>query len=156
GRRAYDGETVSDMVAKILEREPEWSALPATLPPRLVALLKRCLTKDAKQRQRDIGDVRLELEAIAAGEGGASTTSPIARRGAPTWVLALAALALVGAGALAGARLWSRAGDGEARSLTMLAPPGVGIAVDPTDVAVSPDGRSVTFVGSDSLSGQRL
>ncbi|MFN8589802.1 MAG: serine/threonine-protein kinase, partial [Candidatus Eisenbacteria bacterium] len=67
GRRAYDGETVSDMVARILERDPEWSALPAGTPPRLVALLRRCLTKDAKLRQRDIGDVKLELDAIAAG-----------------------------------------------------------------------------------------
>ena len=65
GRRAYDGETVSDMVARILEREPDWGALPGTPPARLVALLKRCLTKDARQRQRDIGDVRLELDAIA-------------------------------------------------------------------------------------------
>src|SRR5262249_14383379 len=50
GRRAYEGETVSDMVARILEREPDWSALPKTTPPRLVALLKRCLIKDARQR----------------------------------------------------------------------------------------------------------
>src|SRR5512146_16367 len=45
GRRVYDGETVSDMVARILEREPDWSALPASVPPRLVARLKRCRVK---------------------------------------------------------------------------------------------------------------
>ena len=59
GKRVYDGETVSDMVARILEREPDWSALPANTPPKLLALLKRCLTKDAKLRLRDMGEARL-------------------------------------------------------------------------------------------------
>jgi TolB-like protein len=67
GRPAFDGATVSDRIAKILEREPEWSLLPSLTPPRAREILRRCLRKDAGERPRDIRDVRLELEAIAAG-----------------------------------------------------------------------------------------
>src|SRR6516164_883842 len=50
GRKAFAGETVSDIVARILQAEPEWNALPAATPERLRALLARCLEKDAKRR----------------------------------------------------------------------------------------------------------
>ncbi len=64
GRVTFAGDTVSDSIAKILEREPEWSALPATTPASIRRLLLRCLAKDPKKRLRDIGDVRIELDAI--------------------------------------------------------------------------------------------
>ena len=60
---AFRGDTASDTIAKILEREPDWSLLPVPTPVFIRRLL-RCLTKDPKQRQRDIGDVRIELSAI--------------------------------------------------------------------------------------------
>ena len=69
GRRAFDGETVSDLVARILEREPDWSALPAATPAALSALLVRCLAKDVKQRLQAIGEARIALE---RGPGAAS------------------------------------------------------------------------------------
>ena len=69
GRPAFDGETTSDLIARILEREPDWGALPTATPPRLRELLRRCLRKDADARPRDIRDVRLELAEIAAGGG---------------------------------------------------------------------------------------
>ena len=64
GRLAFPGDTVSDTIAKILEREPDWSALPAATPAPIRRLLLRCLAKDPKQRLRDIGDVRIEIDAI--------------------------------------------------------------------------------------------
>ena len=64
GRLAFPGATVSDTIAKILEREPDWSALPAATPAPVRRLLLRCLTKDLRQRMRDIGDVRIEIGAI--------------------------------------------------------------------------------------------
>ena len=63
-RRRFAGDTVSDSIAKILEREPDWSALPAATPASIRRLLLRCLAKDPKQRLRDIGDVRIEIDAI--------------------------------------------------------------------------------------------
>jgi serine/threonine protein kinase len=69
GRRAFDGDTATDVLAKILERDPDWDALPPRTPPRVRELLERCLEKDLKHRARDSGDVRIELErALAARE----------------------------------------------------------------------------------------
>jgi Tol biopolymer transport system component len=67
GRQAFGGETVTDCLARILEREPDWSSLPKQAPPRLAALLRRCLRKDPALRLRDIGDARLELDEILSG-----------------------------------------------------------------------------------------
>jgi DNA-directed RNA polymerase specialized sigma24 family protein len=69
GRRAFDGEAVTDVLAKILERDPDWDALPTRTPPRVRELLERCLEKDLNQRERDSGDVRIELQrALSARE----------------------------------------------------------------------------------------
>jgi len=67
GRRAFAGESVSDAIASILLREPDWSALPADTPPAIRELLQRCLQKDAGQRLRDIGDARLAIDELLAG-----------------------------------------------------------------------------------------
>jgi serine/threonine protein kinase len=64
GRVTFAGDTVSDSIARILEREPDWSALPVATPASVRRLLLRCLAKDPKKRLRDIGDVRIEIDAI--------------------------------------------------------------------------------------------
>jgi serine/threonine-protein kinase len=61
GRAAFGGATVTDTLAAIVERQPDWQALPAAVSPLLRRLLGRCLEKDPRQRLRDIGDVRIEL-----------------------------------------------------------------------------------------------
>jgi serine/threonine protein kinase len=81
GRQTFEGETVSDTIAKILEREVDYTVLPAKTPPRVRALLQRCLIKDEKQRLRDIGEARLELEAALA-EGDSSSSM----RASDSWV----------------------------------------------------------------------
>ncbi len=72
GRQTFSGETVSDVIARILERDPDWSALPASVPPRLRDLIRRCLTKDVNERPRDVGDLRRELSAIGQDLSGLS------------------------------------------------------------------------------------
>ena len=62
GRSAFAGETISDTIAKILEREPDWQALPASTPARIRDLLRRCLQKDQQRRLHDIADARIEIE----------------------------------------------------------------------------------------------
>ena len=64
GRMAFRGDTVSDTIARVLERDVDWAALPASCPPRIRELLRRCLQKDPGRRLRDIGDARLELEML--------------------------------------------------------------------------------------------
>ncbi len=87
GRPAFQGETVSDVIARILEREPDWSVIPASVPTRLRDLMQRCLTKDVSERPRDIGDLRRELGAIAQ-----QMSSSGARSGEATEVPSLAVL----------------------------------------------------------------
>jgi eukaryotic-like serine/threonine-protein kinase len=62
GKMAFEGDTTSDTIAAILDREPDWSMLPADTPNGLRRLLHRCLDKDPKQRLRDIGDARVEID----------------------------------------------------------------------------------------------
>ena len=98
GRVTFAGDTVSDSIAKILEREPDWSALPAATPASIRRLLLRCLAKDPKQRLRDIGDVRIEIDAIDEVLPGATATQcrSLVPRSRTTWLpwVALAALAV--------------------------------------------------------------
>ena len=62
GKKAFEGETVTDTIASIVKSEPDWSRLPATTPWRVRDLLARCLRKDPTQRLRDIGGARLDVE----------------------------------------------------------------------------------------------
>src|SRR5215467_13156291 len=56
GKRAFEGEDVSDTLAAILRNEPHWQAVPADLPASMTALLKRCLEKDRRQRLQAIAE----------------------------------------------------------------------------------------------------
>jgi eukaryotic-like serine/threonine-protein kinase len=62
GRQAFGGETVSDITAAILGRDPDWQALPEGTPSSIRVLLRRCLQRDAKLRLHDIADARIEIE----------------------------------------------------------------------------------------------
>ncbi len=81
GRRAFPGETTTDIVAAIIEREPDWSALPPQTPDSVRRLLRRCLQKDRKRRIHDIADARLEIEEAQ------TQPDPEAARGAGTSAL---------------------------------------------------------------------
>ncbi len=62
GRRAFDGDDVSETLATIIKGEPDWSKLPAGCPPSVHRLLRRCLQKDPAHRLKHIGDARFDLE----------------------------------------------------------------------------------------------
>jgi eukaryotic-like serine/threonine-protein kinase len=107
GRRAFAGETTSDVIVEVLERQPDWHALPPATPLRIQWLLKRCLAKDPKQRLHDIADARIEIDEVLSQP---SETQAISRGFRPrervAW--AVAALSLL---ALIAALAWSRAGS---------------------------------------------
>src|SRR6266540_2327474 len=74
GRQAFHGETVSDTLAAILTRDPDWSALPASAPASVRRLLARCLERDRNRRLHDVADARIETEeALAELRSGAKT-----------------------------------------------------------------------------------
>src|SRR5262245_39762805 len=62
GRRAFVADTLSDTIAAILSRDPDWQALPDGVPERVRSLLRRCLAKDPRHRLHDIADARVEIE----------------------------------------------------------------------------------------------
>ncbi len=150
-RPVFDaGETVSDAVAAILTREPDWNALPAQLPSPIRRLLRRCLEKDPDRRLHHIADARLEiadaLSAPASGEAVATHRAQSMWTRVLPW--AVAALAL-GVAAFA---LWDRIGSSASdslpvRRLELTLPTGVELFTSNRTVAVSPDGSRVAFVG---------
>jgi Tol biopolymer transport system component/tRNA A-37 threonylcarbamoyl transferase component Bud32 len=160
GKPVFDGETVSDLLARILERDPDWSALPARVPARIRELIRRCLVKDAKQRLRDIGDARLELEqVIALGISGTAAaaveSSATRRRGLPWWSVAAAAVVAVAATLLVQPAL-RPASVPVARRFEIYAPEPLNLVFDPVECAISPDGRMVAMVLADSAGTPHL
>src|SRR5258708_38680158 len=99
GRIGCGGNTVSDRIAAILGREPEWGALQA--PASLRRVLQRCLEKDPRRRLHDIADARVEIEDVISGAAGtpADGTAVNARRQPVRlpWSIAIVALVAVGA-----------------------------------------------------------
>jgi len=96
GQRAFPGDTVTDVIAAVITREPDWKALPEAVPPRVRELLARCLEKDSRLRLRDIGEARIVLGMPHAHTDAAA--SGVARTKVQQWLpWALAALTVVAA-----------------------------------------------------------
>ena len=152
GRRAFEGEEVSDTLAAVLRAEPDQQALPAATPASVRRLLRRCLEKDPKRRLADIRDARLELD-----DSSAEPLAETARAGMRfpwreriAWSLAVVCLV---AAIAAAARLWQRETPSATTAQFAIMPPnGTAFAPDADTVAVAPDGRSVVFAagGSDA------
>jgi serine/threonine-protein kinase len=149
GRPAFEtGETVSDAVAAILTREPDWNALPAHVPEPIRRLLRRCLEKDPDRRLHHIADARIEI-----ADGASAPAAPAHRvRPAALWIRALPwAVATLALG-IATYALWSgnrSVVDDTApvRRLELTLPPGIELFTGSRTVAVAPDGGRIAFVG---------
>jgi eukaryotic-like serine/threonine-protein kinase len=76
GKPPFDGATISDTLAGILEHEPDWTVLPAAVPAAVRTLLRRCLEKDPARRLRDIGDVGIELDDLTRRDAGSAPGGP--------------------------------------------------------------------------------
>ena len=97
--RAFAGDDISETIARVIEREPDWSALAKTAPRSVVRVVRRCLQKDPQNRLRDIGDARLELrDALAARPacGGSGVHRPLVAVGSSRWRAVLAAGLVLG------------------------------------------------------------
>ncbi|HVQ13055.1 MAG TPA: protein kinase [Vicinamibacterales bacterium] len=93
GRAAFTGATITDTLVAVLEREPDWSALPESTPVAVRALLRRCLAKNPKQRLRDIADARHDLEGVVKGSDPFTEMQPVPpSRDARRWALGAVAI----------------------------------------------------------------
>ncbi len=149
GRRVFDGETVSHVLAAVLTKEPDWTTLPATTPAPVRKLLRRCLEKDRRKRLADAADARLEIDdaltapAADPSPAGAAASTASARGTRLAWVVA--AVAVLGAAALTvpAVRHLREAPPAETR-VDIVTPAGG----DPLAFALSPDGRQLVFVAA--------
>jgi serine/threonine-protein kinase len=157
GQLAFDGATQADIVAAILDKEPDWSAMPADTPAAMRRLLRRCLQKDLRRRLRDIGDARIDLEdaltddrpsdAVAPPEV-AAPPPPVRRR---TWLQLTALMALGAVAGALGMAAWrgrpvsSATASEVIFSITM--PDDERLAsTELGGLALSPDGRAIVYV----------
>ncbi len=90
GKVPFEGETATDTVARILEREPDWQVLPPETPPNIRTLVRRCLEKDPRRRLRDIGDAAIEIrESIASPATTTAAVPAIPARALRRWAMAI-------------------------------------------------------------------
>jgi Tol biopolymer transport system component len=138
GRSPFDADTTSDVIARILERDPPWQQLPADVPVTIQKMLKRCLQKDANERLHDIADARLEIAEAMALVGSDPTRGRYLTSRRWLWpALAIAALVTIAVVAYR----WTRPGSfGSPVELGIMFPENF---VPSVGVAVSPDGRHV-------------
>jgi eukaryotic-like serine/threonine-protein kinase len=150
GHRAFEGEDVSDTLAFILTKEPDWSALPPTTPASIRRLLRRLLQKDRSRRLESAADSRLEIdEALTSGTADATPATLTFHRW--PWIGAVAATLVVGA--LSGALIVSRfrqPADERVLRLQIDPPPGGQFVLGGNgpiigSLAISPDGKTVAF-----------
>jgi Tol biopolymer transport system component len=143
GRTLFSGETVSETMAFVMTKDPDWDALPTNTPVRVQELLRRCLTKEPRNRTRDIGDVRIAIEESQYGPETTALTQPGAsRRSNRLLVAALAVVTLVAAAmAVPTTRFFREVARPEIR-VEVSTPP----TADAGSFAISPDGRRLVFV----------
>ncbi len=165
GQRAFKGQTVSDTMAAVLTAEPDWTAPGADVPPRLTALLRRCLQKDPARRLRDIGDARLEIEEIRS-EGSGAGAPAVLREGADALASASRTIFSTDSLAFSPGRSSSSPASGSSDAVERT-PPGQPVrAVLPLpeglqvrwgvqpNLAISPDGSTVVFRGRGEKGGR--
>jgi Tol biopolymer transport system component len=140
------GETVTDVIAAVVTREPDWKALPAETPAHIRRLLERCLRKDPKLRLRDIGEARIALDEAPVAVAPATQT-PTRRAILPWAIAALLALVLAALGAVA----WLRPKPSDPVTMRFVLPWPQG-TTEPLgalpQVAVSPDGRNLAMIAT--------
>ena len=145
-KRAFVGETLTDVLGAVLHTHADLSALPEATPRRVRELLERCFAKDPRQRLRDIGDARLELErALAGHDSSAADVGARPRRTVLRVSLCAAvALLLVGLGWMLALR-WARPVTRAPRTASLLIPSRTSTYFWASNPVLSPDGRFVAF-----------
>jgi serine/threonine protein kinase/Tol biopolymer transport system component len=151
GRRAFEGEDVTDTLAAIVRAEPDWSRLPAETPASIRTLLRRALEKNPRDRLPDIGTARLDLKDAQAGRApSTSTSAPSGARPLPwlPWAIAGAAV-MIAVGAAVYALRNRPLPDVRIFKMSII-PPAPLSGAPALRFTLSPDGRRLAFVAPDS------
>ena len=144
GTRPFAGNSTSDVIAAILQSQPDLSRLPQDTPPAVVRLLQRCLEKDMRRRLRDIADARTDIDDELAGRTPARTPSP-----SSTWrlypALAAGAILLLVGGPAVGWMAASRSREVPAPAFDRVVRV-VATSAHENSPALSPDGKWIAYL----------
>jgi serine/threonine protein kinase/Tol biopolymer transport system component len=166
GKALFAGDTVTDVIAAVVTKEPDLGALPKATPPAVRRLLSRCLRKDPRTRLPDIGAARLELQDVVAGTAAEAAPSSAdidevrraehRSRSRERWLWAVALVVAAGLASLFAYRQLTATPEPRPPAhFTLDTPEDLSFSsFDP--VAVSPDGRHVAFVGTSPGGNQQL
>ena len=159
GECPFKGDDVSETLASILTRQPDWTALPANTPPPIRRLLRRCLEKDRVRRLADIADAALDIDDALRGS---DVDAPLAPSNAQTrerliWASALLLVGLTAAAIVVWRSRSVSISPETTRTILSVAPTSEASDANPleqrvggarptrTAIALSPDGRTLVF-----------
>jgi Tol biopolymer transport system component len=106
GKQAFQGETVTEILASVLKGEPDWLALPPATPAQIFGLLRRCLQKDKALRMRDAGDARIEIQEALTAPAAEPKVVAVPQSVTGWRRATVLGLAVVGVFALGGVTAW--------------------------------------------------
>lgn len=153
GQQAFSGETLTDTLAAVVRAEPEWEKLPTASPGAIRRLLRRCLTKEPKERLRDIGEARVAIKEVLEGKTEEPTVvlaSRPQRRRIRTWHVAVGvALLTAVASIVTMLKLTPPPPERPLRKFDITIPQ-LNIALT-TPPVIAPDGRKIAYVAGQSL-----
>jgi eukaryotic-like serine/threonine-protein kinase len=148
GKRPFEGETITETLAAILKGEPNWDALPATIPSNIRFVLRRCLEKDVNSRFHDAADVRIEI----VGARDICEPTAAAKRSYLAWIWAAVATLIVIALAVPTYLYFRGPEPAEVMRFDVTVP----LMPSSYAMAISPDGHWIAYVASSSGSAISL
>ena len=156
GKRAFQGEDVSDTLAAVLRGDPDWALLPAALPPAWLSLIKRCLERDPRRRVAAMSTVRFVLEEPAVSS--APPTSPGPKAPTPSRAPLAAAAVVAVLASVAALYQWTTREPATAPVMRFgyALPEGQALTVNRRQIALAPDGQQFVYIANNQLFVRRF
>src|SRR5262249_54859 len=157
GKRAFEGDDVSDTLAAVLRADPDWSALPSDTPAPIQNLLRRSLEKDRNRRLADIADARLDIDDALTAPAAKSTArirTTGARRERLPWIVAAACLTIAVVAIALASHQWPRDEAIEYRTAIVAPEDAAWLSIPPQRFSLSPDGKLLAFVAGRGRGGR--